>query len=100
MNITPTQDRVAVRPAKVETKSKGGIVLPGNKNKKENTGIVVAVGPGKYDSNGKIIPVGVKEGDKVIFCDQYEIEGLDVKFNGIILLDESDIRAIISEELC
>ncbi len=95
MNIKPTQDRVAIRPESVEQKSDGGILLPGNEKEKKNTGVVVAVGPGKFADNGKLIPMGIKVGDKVVFCDQYEMDGIEAKFGDVVLVEECDIRAII-----
>ena len=47
MNIRPLQDRVVVRRTEEETKSSGGIVLPGAAAEKPSQGEVLAVGPGK-----------------------------------------------------
>lgn len=95
--IQPTLDRVAVRPEKIEQKTKGGIITSTGAKENKNTGVVTAVGPGKYDANGKLIPMGVKVGDKVVFFDQFELDGFDTKFNDVILLEECDIRAIIKD---
>ena len=47
MNIRPLQDRVVVRRMEEETKSAGGIVIPGSATEKPSQGEVLAVGPGK-----------------------------------------------------
>ena len=47
MNIRPLHDRVVVRRLEEETKSAGGIVLPGSAAEKPSQGEVLAVGPGK-----------------------------------------------------
>lgn len=95
--IRPTLDRVAVRPEKIEQKTKSGIITNVGDAENKNTGVVTAVGPGRFDANGKRIPMGVKVGDKVVFFDQFDVDGYDTKFNDIILLEECDIRAIIKD---
>ena len=52
MNIRPLHDRVVVRRLEEETKSAGGIVLPGSAAEKPSQGEVLAVGPGKKLDNG------------------------------------------------
>jgi chaperonin GroES len=47
MKIRPLQDRVVVRRVEEETKTAGGIVLPGSATEKPSQGEVLAVGPGK-----------------------------------------------------
>ena len=95
--IQPTLDRVAVRPEKIEQKTKSGIITSTGDKENKNTGTVVAVGPGRYDSNGNLIPMGLKAGDKVVFFDQFDVDGFDTKFNDVVLLEECDIRAIIKD---
>lgn len=96
--IQPTLDRVAIRPEKIEQKTQGGIIVSTGEKENKNTGVVVAVGPGKYADNGKLIPMGIKPGDKVVFFDQYDVDGFDTKFNDVVLLEECDIRAIILDD--
>ena len=67
MNIRPLQDRVVVRRTEEETKSAGGIVLPGSATEKPSQGEVLAVGPGKKLDSGSVQPVDLKAGDKVLF---------------------------------
>ncbi|MBT3733330.1 MAG: co-chaperone GroES, partial [Gammaproteobacteria bacterium] len=57
MNIRPLQDRVVVRRTEEETKSAGGIVLPGSATEKPSQGEVLAVGPGKKLDSGSVQPV-------------------------------------------
>jgi chaperonin GroES len=63
--IQPTGDNVLLKMLKDEV-SKGGIILPGNREIRINKGEVVAVGPGKWD-NGKFIETTIKVGQQVIF---------------------------------
>jgi chaperonin GroES len=79
MNIRPLQDRVVVRRMEEETKSAGGIVLPGSAAEKPSRGEVLAVGPGKKKEDGGLMPVDLKVGDKVLFG-QYS--GSTVKVDG------------------
>ena len=65
MKIRPLHDRVVVRRSEEETKTAGGIVLPGSAAEKPNTGVIVAVGTGRLQDNGEVRPLAVKEGDKV-----------------------------------
>jgi len=92
----PLHDRVVIRREEEETKSAGGIVLPGSAAEKPARGEVIAVGIGKILDNGEVRPLDVKEGDKVIFG-QYA--GNTVKLDGeeYIIMSESEILAIIAE---
>ena len=46
MKLRPLHDRVVIRRSEEETKTAGGIVLPGSAAEKPNRGEVVAVGTG------------------------------------------------------
>jgi len=83
MNIRPLHDRVVVRRLEEETKSAGGIVLPGSAAEKPSQGEVLAVGPGKKLDNGTVQTVDLQAGDKVLFG-QYA--GSTVKIDGEELL--------------
>ena len=93
-NIRPLHDRVVIRREEEETKSAGGIVLPGSASEKPARGEVVAIGSGKLLDNGEVRPLDVKVGDKVIFG-QYG--GSTVKLEGeeYLVLQESEIFAVI-----
>ena len=66
MSIRPLHDRVLVRREEEETKTAGGIVLPGSAAEKPSRGEVIAAGNGKIQENGDVRPLDVKVGDKVI----------------------------------
>ena len=83
MKIRPLHDRVLVRREEEETKTAGGIVLPGSAAEKPSRGEVIAVGNGKIQENGDVRALDVKAGDKVIFG-QYS--GNTVKVDGEELL--------------
>jgi chaperonin GroES len=67
MNIKPLGDRVVIKPAPAEERTKGGIILPDTAKEKPVIGEVVAVGPGKITDEGKKIALEVKVGDKVLY---------------------------------
>jgi chaperonin GroES len=94
MNIRPLHDRVLVRREEEETKSAGGIVLPGSAAEKPSRGEVIAAGKGKINDNGEVRPLDVKVGDKVIFG-QYS--GSTVKVNGeeLLIMAENEILAVV-----
>ena len=94
MNIRPLHDRVVVRRLEEETKSAGGIVLPGSAAEKPSQGEVVAVGPGKKLDNGTVQTVDLQAGDKVLFG-QYA--GSTVKIDGeeLLVMSESEVFGVI-----
>jgi chaperonin GroES len=94
MKIRPLQDRVVVRRVEEETKTAGGIVLPGSAAEKPSQGEVLAVGPGKKGDDGKAQPVDLKVGDKVLFG-QYS--GSTVKVDGeeLLIMSESEVFGVI-----
>ncbi|MDF2691190.1 MAG: co-chaperonin GroES [Gammaproteobacteria bacterium] len=94
MKIRPLHDRVLVRRAEEETKTPGGIVLPGSATEKPLKGEVVAVGKGKILENGQVRPLDVKVGDKVYFG---KYAGTEVKVDNeeLLMMREEDIMGII-----
>lgn len=94
MNIKPLGDKVVVKPAKVEEKTEGGIILPGSAQEKPHQGTVVAVGPGARDDKGNHIPLDVKEGDRVIYG---KFGGVDLKYDNeeYVVLSEKDILVVL-----
>lgn len=94
MKIRPLHDRVVVRRNEEETKSAGGIVLPGSAAEKPQQGEVLAVGEGRILQNGDVRPCSVKAGDKVMFG-QYS--GSTVKVDGeeLLIMNESDIFGVV-----
>ena len=94
MNIRPLQDRVVIRRLEEETKSAGGIVIPGSAAEKPSQGEVLAVGTGKKLDNGTVQAVDLKVGDKVLFG-QYA--GSTVKVDGeeLLVMSESEVFGVI-----
>ena len=94
MKIRPLHDRVLVRREEEETKTAGGIVLPGSAAEKSSRGEVIAVGNGKIQENGDVRALDVKAGDKVIFG-QYSGNTVKVDGEELLIMSEAEILAVI-----
>jgi chaperonin GroES len=94
MKIRPLHDRVVVKRVEEETKTAGGIVLPGTAAEKPSEGEVLAVGNGKPLDNGQVRALEVKVGDKVLFG---KYSGTEVKVDGqqYIVMREEDIIGVL-----
>jgi len=95
MKIRPLHDRVVVRRQEEEQTSAGGIVLPGSAKEKPNQGEVVAVGNGRILDNGDVRAIDVKVGDVVVFGKYAGSDTIDVDGEELIILSESDIKAVV-----
>ena len=89
LKIKPLADRVLIEPAKAETTTKSGIIIPDTAQEKPQKGIVVAVGNGTKDHE-----MIVKTGDQVLYG---KYSGTELKFEGTdyLMMRESDLLAII-----
>ena len=94
MKIRPLHDRVVVRRLEEETKTAGGIVLPGSAAEKPSRGEVLAVGPGKAMENGDVRACTVKKGDKVLFG-QYAGSTVKIDDEELLILSESELFGIL-----
>lgn len=94
MKIHPLSDRIVVKPAEAEEKTKGGLYLPDTAKEKPVWGEVIAVGPGKTTDEGKKVPMEVKVGDKVLYG-KYSGTEVSVEGEDYLIMRESDIFAIL-----
>jgi len=87
--MKPINDRVIVKPAKAETKTAGGIILPDTAKEKPQKGKVIAVGPGK-DGNA----MTVKKGNSVLYG---KYAGQELNHEGVdyLIMREDDILVIL-----
>ncbi|MFA6540515.1 MAG: co-chaperone GroES [Bacteroidota bacterium] len=94
MKIHPLADRIVVKPAEAEEKTKGGLFLPDTAKEKPVWGEVIAAGPGKTTDDGKKLPMEVKVGDKVLYG---KYSGTEVTVDGqeVLIMRESDIFAVM-----
>lgn len=95
--LKPLGDRVLVRPAKAEEKTKGGILLPDTAQKKPQEGEVLAVGSGRLLDNGTRVPVSVKVGDTVIYS-RYSGTEVRVDQEDLVILSEDAILAVVDKK--
>ncbi len=95
MKFRPLHDRVVVRRAEAETKTAGGIIIPGTAEEKPSEGEIVAVGNGYVNDNGDVRALDVKVGDKVIFkkwgSDEITVDGEE-----LLVMKESDIIGVVA----
>ncbi len=89
MKVKPLADRVLVRPAPIEEKTAGGIIIPDTAKEKPLKGEVVAVGQGTKDEE-----MVVKEGDKVLYG-KYAGTEIEIDDEEYLIMRQSDILAII-----
>ncbi|PCI51868.1 MAG: co-chaperone GroES [Moraxellaceae bacterium] len=94
MKIRPLHDRVVVRREDEETKTAGGIVLPGSAAEKPSQGEVLAVGNGRLLDSGELRPLDLKVGDKVVFG-QYGGNVVKVDGDELLVLSESEIFGVL-----
>ncbi|PSH63354.1 co-chaperone GroES [Phyllobacterium brassicacearum] len=96
MKFRPLHDRVVIRRAERDIKSKGGIIIPDTAKEKPQEGEVIAVGPGSRDESGKLVPLDVKAGDLILFG---KWSGSEVKIDGedLLIMKEADIMGIIEK---
>jgi chaperonin GroES len=94
MSIRPLHDRVLVRREDEETKTPGGIVLPGSAQEKPMKGKVIAAGRGKILDDGSVRALDVKINDRILFG---KYSGTEVKVEGkeLLMMREEDILAVV-----
>ena len=93
MKLKPLADRVVIKQAAAEEKTKGGIILTAQE--KPEIYDVIVVGPGGV-VDGKEVVMEVKAGQKVL-AGQYS--GTRVKLDGeeYVIVRQSDILAVVEE---
>ena len=95
MNLKPLADRVIVKAAQAEEKTKGGLYIPDTGKEKPQYGEVVAAGPGKVSDAGQVVTMQVKVGDKVLYG-KYSGTEVQVEGDDYLIMRESDIFAILA----
>jgi chaperonin GroES len=87
--MRPIADRVIIKSAPAEEKTKGGLIIPDTAKEKPQRGEVIAVGPGKDDTKPT-----VKKGDIVLYG---KYSGQEIQFEGVdyLIMREEEILCII-----
>jgi chaperonin GroES len=97
VNYELYDDRVLIKPAAAEEKTKGGIIIPDTAKEKPQKGIVVAVGPGKYaEQTGNLIPLKQKVGDVVLYG-KYSATEISVEGEDYLIMRSSDLLLKVAE---
>ena len=89
MKMKPINDRVVVKPASAEEKTKGGIIIPDTAKEKPQRGEIVAVGPGK-DGNLMTVQVG-----DIVLYGKYSGQELQYEGQDYLIMREDDILVIL-----
>jgi len=94
LSIKPLADRVIVKAAAAEEKTKSGIIIPDTAKEKPQEGEVISVGSGTLNDKGELRALDVKAGDRILFG---KWSGTEVKLDGeeLLIMKESDIMGIL-----
>ena len=89
MKVIPLDDRVLIKTAELEEKTKSGLFIPQTAQEKTQIGVVTAVGSNKDEIN-------VKVGQKIMY-DKYA--GTSIKVDGAdyLIIKAKDILAVIED---
>jgi len=97
VKIKPLGNRLLVKRAQTEEKTKGGIYLPDTSKEKPREGVVVAAGAGKVDEEGRVEPMAIHVGDKILFN---SYGGTPVKNSSgeeeFLILSEDEVLGILN----
>ena len=94
MKLKPLHDRVVVKPAEAEEKTKSGILLPDSAKEKPTMGKIVACGAGKPDKDsGKVHPLSVSVG-QVVYYGKYSGTEVEVDGDKLVIVRESDLLGV------
>ena len=97
--LSPLLNRVVIKKAIQETKTKAGIILTTTKSGEQlNYGVVMAVGPGRVLENGTLRPVNVKIGDTVLLPEYGGSKlSLGDKDSEMFVYRDDDIMGVLSD---
>ena len=89
MKVIPLEDRVLIKTAELEEKTKSGLFIPQTAQEKTQVGVVTAVGNDKEN-------ITVKVGQKIMY-DKYA--GTSIKVDGAdyLIIKSKDILAVIED---
>lgn len=87
--MKPISDRVVIKPASAEEKTKGGIIIPDTAKEKPQKGEVIAIGPGK-DGNLMTVQVG-----DIVLYGKYAGQELQYEGEDYLIMREDDILVVL-----
>ena len=94
MALKPLADRIVVKQASEEDKTKSGLVVPDTAKEKPQEGKVIAVGSGELLDDGTVKALQVKVGDKILYG---KYAGTEVRIEGedYLILRQDDVLAVV-----
>jgi chaperonin GroES len=87
--MKPIADRVIIKPAPADEKTKGGIIIPDTAKEKPQRGEVVAVGPGK-DGNMMTVTAG-----DIVLYGKYSGQEINYEGQDYLIMREEEILVIL-----
>lgn len=87
--MKPIADRVIIKPAPADEKTKGGLIIPDTAKEKPQRGEVVAVGSGK-DGNLMTVQVG-----DIVLYGKYSGQEINYEGQDYLIMREDDVLCII-----
>ncbi len=87
--MKPINDRVVVKPAPAEERTKGGIIIPDTAKEKPQRGEIIAVGPGK-DGNLMTVQIG-----DIVLYGKYAGQELNHEGSDYLIMREDDILVVL-----
>ncbi len=94
MRVRPLGDKILVKRAEAQSKTKTGLFLPETAKEKPQEATVVEVGEGKLLDSGQRAPFQVKKGDRVLIGKWGGTE-LKLEDQEMLVMSEDDILAVI-----
>ena len=89
MKVIPLEDRVLIKTAELEEKTKSGLFIPQTAQEKTQVGVVTAVGSDKE-------AIKIKVGQKIMY-DKYAGTAIKVDGAEYLILKAKDILAVIED---
>lgn len=87
--MKPIADRVIVKPAPADEKTKGGLIIPDTAKEKPQRGEIIAVGPGK-DGNLMTVQVG-----DIVLYGKYSGQEISLDGQDYLIMREDDILVVL-----
>ncbi len=87
--MKPIADRVIVKPAPADEKTKGGLIIPDTAKEKPQRGEIIAVGPGK-DGNLMTVQVG-----DIVLYGKYSGQEVNLDGQDYLIMREDDILVVL-----
>lgn len=96
MNFKPLHANLLVKRTEAETKTSGGLFIPGTAQGKTSEGLVMAVGPGHLLEDGTRAEMPLQVGDKVMF-ERYSGHEIKLDSEEYLILKLENILGVIGE---